>query len=245
MRPDWIAKPSIDIGLFTNQLDPMLNFWRERIGLRFDHMLPTGGGVRQHRHLLDDAVFKLNHARNKLPEREPGGVIRLIIASTMVSTPVALADPDGNQVQLVPEGMWGLHHWAVEVAVEDEESFFEFYHHQLGLPRDETLPLTVQCGKSKIVGRYCRSQEAAPTRDEMRRLGYRYLTIQVWDVDAAHSRVLAAGGREGVPPRTLGETARISFVRDRLGNWIELSQRASVTGQPLPSSAGSTSPGNA
>jgi hypothetical protein len=31
----------------------------------------------------------------------------------------------------------------------------------------------------------------------------------------------------------LGDTAYISFIRDPDGNWIELSQRASLTG-PLP-----------
>jgi lactoylglutathione lyase len=31
-------------------------------------------------------------------------------------------------------------------------------------------------------------------------------------------------------PVTLGTTARISFIRDPDGNWIELSQRASLTG---------------
>ncbi len=38
------------------------------------------------------------------------------------------------------------------------------------------------------------------------------------------------GGREAMPPTTLGTTARISMVRDPGGNWIELSQRASITG---------------
>jgi lactoylglutathione lyase len=44
---------------------------------------------------------------------------------------------------------------------------------------------------------------------------------------------VARGGTEGRPPLTLGATARISFVRDPDGNWIEISQRASLTG-PLP-----------
>ena len=63
--------------------------------------------------------------------------------------------------------------------------------------------------------------------------GFRYITIQVRDVDAEHTRIIARGGAEGRPPMTLGTTARISFVRDPDGNWIEVSQRASLTG-PLP-----------
>lgn len=64
--------------------------------------------------------------------------------------------------------------------------------------------------------------------------GYRYLTIQIRDVDAEHRAVLERGGREGRPPVTLGTVARVSFVRDPDGNWIELSQRASLTGLLLP-----------
>ena len=45
-----------------------------------------------------------------------------------------------------------------------------------------------------------------------------------------HSGVLARGGREGDPPRTIGTTTRYSFVRDPDGNWIEVSQRAQLTG---------------
>lgn len=63
--------------------------------------------------------------------------------------------------------------------------------------------------------------------------GFRYLTIQVRDVDAEHAGIIARGGSEGRPPVTLGTTARISFVRDPDGNWIEISQRASLTG-PIP-----------
>jgi catechol 2,3-dioxygenase-like lactoylglutathione lyase family enzyme len=44
---------------------------------------------------------------------------------------------------------------------------------------------------------------------------------------------LSLGATEGRGVVTLGETARISFIRDPDGNWIEISQRASLTG-PLP-----------
>ena len=60
--------------------------------------------------------------------------------------------------------------------------------------------------------------------------GYRYMTVQVFDVVAEHARILAAGGREGMAPVRLGEVAYISFVLDPDGNWIEISQRKSITG---------------
>jgi lactoylglutathione lyase len=56
------------------------------------------------------------------------------------------------------------------------------------------------------------------------------MTFQVFKVDAEHAHILAHGGREAVAPVTLGTTARISMVKDPAGNWIEISQRASITG---------------
>ena len=70
----------------------------------------------------------------------------------------------------------------------------------------------------------------APSDAGMRGHGWRYITFQVFKVDDEHARVLARGGREAMAPVTLGTTARISMVRDPDGNWIELSQRASITG---------------
>jgi hypothetical protein len=60
--------------------------------------------------------------------------------------------------------------------------------------------------------------------------GRRYITFQVFKVDEVHARTLAAGGREGLAPTTLGDVARISMILDPDGNWIELSQRASIVG---------------
>ena len=60
-----------------------------------------------------------------------------------------------------------------------------------------------------------------------------YLTVQVRDVRAAYAHLVATGWTEGRAPVRLGDTAFISFVRDPGGSWIEVSQRASLTG-PLP-----------
>ena len=67
----------------------------------------------------------------------------------------------------------------------------------------------------------------------MARAGFRYITVQVRDVEAAHRHLCSVGFTEGRPPMRLGDTAYISFITDLGGNWIELSQRASLTG-PLP-----------
>jgi lactoylglutathione lyase len=61
-------------------------------------------------------------------------------------------------------------------------------------------------------------------------VGYRYMTMQVFDVVATHAKILQLGGTEGMAPIRLGEVAYISFVCDPDGNWIEISQRKSITG---------------
>ncbi len=63
--------------------------------------------------------------------------------------------------------------------------------------------------------------------------GWAYLTVQIFDRATEHAGVLARGGAEGSAARTMGNVARFSMVRDPDGNWLELSQRASLTG-PLP-----------
>lgn len=39
-----LAKNVIDIGLSTNNLEPMLRFWQQDASLRFDHVLPIRRG---------------------------------------------------------------------------------------------------------------------------------------------------------------------------------------------------------
>jgi len=242
---EGLAKDCLDIGVFSQSLEPMLEFWQQTIGLNFDHMLPVGGGVRQHRHELAGSVFKLNHARDTLesnvvsaPNRLDAGYLRIVIAQSDRTTPHELSDPDGNRILLVPQGFNGIEQWAVEVATGSVTEFQVFYEQGLGLPSVTTddYHCAVACGRSLILGcvrpellelPLAQSQQLS---EEMRRLGITYTTIQVQQVDSVYEQVLANGGLAGRPPTTLGETARIAFVRDRRGNWIELSQRASLTG---------------
>ena len=74
------------------------------------------------------------------------------------------------------------------------------------------------------------SQGKVSSDHEQQAIGFRYLTFQVYDVVAEHNQILAKGGTEGRDPIKLGDVAYISFIRDPDGNWIELSQRKSITG---------------
>lgn len=224
-----LAKQHIDVGLFTNQLEPMLRFWQEDVGLPFEELLPLGGGARQHRHAMNGSVFKLNHARDPLPEAPPAGYRALAIATPRVTTPKELRDPDGNPVLLVPPGHEGVVGIRLTLAVRNAAAFDDFYGRVLGFERaGERL---YRCGDSLVA--FAESPDAVRT-ETMRAPGYRYFTVQVRDCDADHNAAVARGAEEGQPPRTMGTTARISFLRDPDGNWIEVSQRASLAGtRPL------------
>ena len=59
-----LAKLALDVGLYTNQRDAMLEFWQSDAGVTFDELLPVGRGVHQLRHRIGDSILKINHARS-------------------------------------------------------------------------------------------------------------------------------------------------------------------------------------
>ena len=220
-----LAKSHIDVGLFTNNADAMLEFWQHEVGLPFEEMLPLGGGVRQHRHAMNGSVLKLNAARDPLNGAPPSGYRELVITRGGLDAPRALVDPDGNHVVLVAPGDNGVAGIRVRMAVRSADAFRRFFAGAMEF--EEVAADTYRCGDSLVSV----IEDATVVRSEpMRAPGFRYLTVQVFDVDAEHRGILERGGDEGRPPVTLGTTARVSFVRDPDGNWIEVSQRASLTG---------------
>jgi len=224
-----LAKPRVDIGLRTNNVQPLLGFWQGEIGLPFDHLLPIRRGQKQHRHDLLGSVLKINELREPISDRPPSGYRELLIARDGVAEQRSLADPDGNRVALVPRGMYGIERIGIRMAVRDINAHRKFYVEALGLPEGPTTGqvATFLAGDTVLVVEHAAD---APSDAEMEGKGWRYITFQVFEVDREHAHVLRHGGREAVAPVTLGTTARISMVRDPDGNWIELSQRASITG---------------
>ena len=220
-----LAKPRVDIGLSTNHLEPMLSFWQGAAGVPFDHLLPIRPGHDQHRHDANGSVLKINWHAEPLPVTPPSGYRELILAREGLTAPWTLDDPEGNRVTLVPPGHDGITQAAIRLAVRDLAAHRRFYREALELP--EEAPGRFRAGETLII---LEESPDAPADAEMRGLGWRYITFQVFKVDEEHAKVLAHGGREALAPVTLGKTARISMVRDPDGNWIELSQRASIVG---------------
>ena len=221
-----LAKQHLDNCLYTNQREEQLAFWQGEIGLEFDHVGKLGGGVHQLRHHMNGSILKINHARGPLPNLPPSGYRRLLIARPGLDAVQNLKDPDGNAVDLVPPGHRGIVGIGIEMAVSDLAAAKDFWVHamQFGADADDR----VVAGDTMLLLR--QDGNVKPTPDERAATGYRYTTVQIYKCDREHAGILRRGGSEGGPPRTIGTTTRYSFVRDPDGNWIEVSQRAQLTG---------------
>jgi catechol 2,3-dioxygenase-like lactoylglutathione lyase family enzyme len=194
--------------------------------------MPVGGGFKQHRYVANGSIIKLMESRDPLPRRHPGGYETLIIASDRVSQPEALNDPDGNTIELVPPGRDEVNQLEVRLGVSDVDHFDAFYtkaadgvgigghRYKIG----ETIFATFR----HPLARQIKPAPLANLLDVvkgMAALGIRYVTIQVKNCDAAFKAMTAAGATVGVAPETFNNVARVAFVRDPDGNYIELAQR--------------------
>ncbi len=217
------AKPCFDFGLTTNAIESVAAFWRDEIGLPLNHLLPLGPGHVQHRYDLRGSVLKLN--ARELQAGAPGGYRELMIARDGIAAPRELADPDGNRVTLVPRGTHGITQIGVRVGVRDLDAQRRFYRDALKLPQiDEN---SFKAGEGVLLLAH---DATVATNTPLWGRGWRYLTFQIFDARTEHAHVLANGGREGMPITRMGDIAIGSMVLDPDGNWIELSQRADLTG---------------
>ena len=221
MPTNQFAKPAFDVGFATNDIDGYTAFWSDTVGLPYDHMAKLGGGFHQHRWTLGDSIIKVNHTRTALSDVPPGGYAGLSIAHTDAAS---LQTPDGVPITLAPAGNSDLTLYA---KTHNLDAFMQFYSEALGLSPDGMNTLTLGC--SRLI-----AQPGTPARVAgWRERGLRYMTVQIFDCDGMTSALERAGVEIGMAPKTVGQV-RYSFIRDPDGNWIELSERASLTGKPVP-----------
>lgn len=221
-----IVKNQLDVGLVSE--DPaVVDFWRDEVGLVFDHALPVVKDQVQYRFDERGTVVKVN-VRKALTGDQRSGIQALLIARDDLDAPREKADPDGNCVLFVPTGADGVTQIGVRIAVRDLARTRAHYRDVLGFA--EEAPDRVRCGDSVLL---FEERADAPSGFAQAQRGWLYLTVQIRDCDAETARVEAAGGEVVVRPMNLGEVARMSMVRDPDGNLLEISQRAQWTG-PLP-----------
>lgn len=220
-----LAKQHMDVGLFTNRRDEQLAFWQVAVGLKFDHIAKLGGGIQQLRHHMNGSILKVNHSRDALKPVPPSGITGLRIARSTTEGCRELVDPDGNRVLLVPKGDEGVVGIAIELHVNNRDAHDYFWRHVMQFQSPAVG--IYQCGDTRII---IAGERRVERSESHYGFGWRYTTIQVFDCAAEHEGVLDRGGEEGAPPIRLGDTVRFSLVRDPDGNFIELSQRATLAG---------------
>jgi lactoylglutathione lyase len=191
-------------------------------------VLPVRRGQKQYRHEAHGSVIKLNHHAEPLPAAAPSGYRELTIARAHVEKPRLMVDPDGNRVRLVTPGHDGITQIAVAMGVRSLSEHRRFYGDILGFAEQSWSGGPAFCLGDSLV---LLEQDHAATVDPVRQArGWRYITLQVANIDVVHDDLRSKGVREGFAPTTLGEVARISMILDPDGNWIELSRRASIVG---------------
>jgi lactoylglutathione lyase len=217
-----LVKPALDVGVYSNRAPEMRAFYEGEVGLAYNHLLKAGRGVHQHRLDLDTngAVLKLNDARDPLPDAATGYAALAVVGDR----PRALQDPDGLPVEVVP-ALPGNAQVRVTVASADPDAHARWFSDGLGAARLGDLEFLL--GSTLIAVVPAADQ---PRTETMFARGFRYLTVQVADVVAEHRRLVEMGFASATEPVRLGDVAAISFVRDPGGNWLEVSQRASLTG---------------
>ncbi|WP_221795077.1 VOC family protein [Aquisediminimonas sediminicola] len=220
-----LAKPHLDIGLFTQNIEPAANFWSKEVGLRIDTILPMRSGWAQHRFDAHDSVIKINHYVDPLPQIPLTGYVELIIACE-AGTVWAGKDPDGNRVRLVPRGLDGVTGVGIVISSPDPARLIDFYVNAMEFDLINTR--TACCGDTLLF--FVDGPGGSETTDFIGFGGYRYLTVQIYDADDACNGIIARGGRLARAPENYGKVARVGFVKDPDGNWIEISARASLTG---------------
>lgn len=221
-----LAKDRLDVALMTDRME-VVEHWRDVVGLRLEETLPIRRGQVQYRFDLCDSVLKVNVIDAGVDPARRSGIVEVAVADAARAGSTH-TDPDGTSIRFVAPGEEGVEQIAVTLAVADAAAARRHYVDALGW-----TPLAggvVVCGRTIV--RWGERPGVGPV-PSMPLRGWAYLTVQIHDCDAEHAGVVARGGVEGLAPVTLGTTARISMVRDPDTNWLELSQRASLTG-PLP-----------
>jgi hypothetical protein len=217
-----LMKPALDVGIYTDKAADMRSFYEGDLGLPYNHLLKVGRGVHQHRLDLDGGgVLKLNDSRDPLPE-EPSGYVALALAGAV---PREGHDPDGLPVDVVKQ-LHGDTRVAVTVASGDPDAHDRWFADGLGATRLGDGRYSIGSTLIVVVDR-----PDQPRSGGLSARGLRYLTVQVADVVAEHQRLVDLGYEQALAPTRLGDVSAISFVRDPGGNWLEVSQRAALTGE--------------
>jgi len=221
-----LARDSLDPGLFSDHARVMRDFYVSSVGLPFLERLEHSPTYAELFFTLPVGKLKIQ-AFDEPMEPATTGYRELLLAREGLGEVVALTDPDGLAVQLVPPGHRGVTNVGVVCAVRDAEAQQRFLVDGFGAKETDDGFVV---GSTKLFVVEDRAQEYATP--SMRR-GFTYITLVVHDIAAAHRALLDAGGEHSLRVMRLHDRCLFSWVRDPGGNWVEMVQYAELSG-PLP-----------
>ena len=143
-----LAKRFVDRRNFHQSARRDARILQRTVRLPYEELLPVGGGVRQYRYGLLGSVLKINHSRDPLPPRIPGGYRMLSISDPRTPMPLPMQDPDGNDIELIPSGQRGINQIEIQIGVTDEAAFEKFYAD--ALQADRLAPDVSSSGETMI-----------------------------------------------------------------------------------------------
>lgn len=230
-----LSKPFVDIGIFTTRGEEMRAFYGDELGLATMDSLDIEPGYVLHRFDARGSALKLNVVDTELAPRRT--CHRRIVWPEHGRTHVErVQDPDGNEIDRVPMGHLDVTQVGIVYAMPSLAVAESFAMDALGA--EQLAPDRYRVGATVLL---VEIDPAAERSGALEALGFTYTTLHVTDTVATHAHLVAHGCTEAIPPTPFGDITTYSFVRDPVGNWIEISRRADLAGAPaipLPAGAG-------
>ena len=224
MLPFRVTKPLLDIGLFSDNPE-MLEFYDHTVSMPFVELIQHSPTYQERFYSVHSASLKINYSLEPMADGT-SGYRGLLVARDSLDEPVALIDPDGSTVTLVPTGFDGVTALGVRVVVADAQRQREFLVDALGAREDAH---GMALGHTRII---VEQADAPPYPTPTWRRGFNYILVPVDNVEVAHAHALDRGATHGLRPIRLADRCIFSWVRDPHGNWIELVQY--TDSGPLP-----------
>jgi catechol 2,3-dioxygenase-like lactoylglutathione lyase family enzyme len=215
MAPLTLARPTLDIGLFSDN-PAMAGFYLHDLGLPFVEELPHSETYSENFYALNGASLKINASTEPMA---PGisGYCGLLIARDGVAAPQTFVDPDGLSITIVPPGHEGVHQVGIVCTVPDVATERAFLIDGVGA-RDDGGVLHI--GVTALLLRAGAVSRPTPTW----RRGFNYYVVFVTDIASAHQHLIDSGAEHSAPPLRLADRCAFSWVRTPSGNWLELVQ---------------------
>lgn len=188
-------------------------------------------GMRLLAFILDDlpaVVLRLDQGGRRHTPLDPGPDSPYTVEFTK--------DPEGNVLELIglrkPASAPLTSRLQVGLTVANVDRSRRFYGEQLGLPEEPIMKVGgavgvrygFTWGSTTIKFWSLREPPPVQTGAPMLRSGIRTFTAMVEDVDEAHAELLAKDVPVAMAPVDLPGIARVMFISDPDGNWIELAQ---------------------